>query len=116
LTLIVGLPIVATFVLSFTGPLLGSRFQDLDWAARAILIYAGGFLLCTNPFATVVATKLLEDEQNTLFLFTVPLSSAQGTVKNIPLVSPWIVYVLFYTLLSALLIAASIVILNRKRG
>ena len=81
-----------------------------------VLIYVGGFLLCTNPFAVAVATKLVELEENTYFFFTAQIPDPQGTMHTIPLISPWIVYVLLYTFLSLVLIVASILIIRRKRG
>jgi ABC-2 type transport system permease protein len=112
----IGLPVVILMMTGFLSNVLDRVFNDLNWVILAVLIYVGGFLLCTNPFATAVATKLVEDEENTLFFFTTQLPDAQGNLHTIPLVSPWIVYILFYTALSALLIAASILILRRKRG
>jgi hypothetical protein len=58
----------------------------------------------------------LEDEQGTLFFFTVQLHGAQGGPISIPLVLPWAVYVPLCLVVSALLIAASIYVLERKRG
>jgi hypothetical protein len=63
-----------------------------------------------------VIIKFLEDSENTLFFFTVSLIGTRGNYRSILLVSLWIVYVLFYVLVSALLIVASIQILRRKRG
>ena len=79
-------------------------------------VYLGGLLLCTNPFAVAIATKLIEDSEGTLFFFTVPLNPAQGFARVVPLVSPWIVYVPLGVAVSALLILFSILILERKRG
>jgi len=83
---------------------------------QAALIYVGGFLLCTNPFAVAVTTKLIEDAEDSLFFFTVPLNIPGRSSFSIPLISPWVVYVLFYTALSAVLIFASILVLKRRRG
>jgi hypothetical protein len=112
----IGLPIVAGIVSSFLGVLSLSIVEELDWIAQALLIYLGGFLLCTNPFATAVATKLIEDSENTLFFFTTQVNSRNNVSHSILLVSPWIVYVVLYTGLSTLLIMSTILVIERKRG
>ena len=112
----VGLPIAAGIVVSLLGNILGPSIDNLHWVWQAALVYVAGFLVCVNPFAAAVATKLIEQEENTLLFFTIPIHHPGGRSYNIPLVSPWIVYVLFYGLLSVLLIVATILILRRKRG
>jgi len=112
----IGLPIVALIVLLFLAAIFEPVINNLDWMMQALLIYIGGFLLCTNPFAVAVTTKLLEDSEGTLLFFTLPLTRPLGKPYLIPLVSPWVVYVLLYTAVSALLIVSSILILKRKRG
>lgn len=110
-----GIPIIVGITLGFLGVLLETILNDLGWLWQSILLYIGGFLLCTNPFATVIATKLIEDSENTLFFFTVNISS--GSISfNAPLVSPWIVYTLLYTAVSAALILTSILVMRWKRG
>jgi ABC-type transport system involved in multi-copper enzyme maturation permease subunit len=111
----IGLPIVAGIVVSFLGALSYTILEDLGWIAQALLIYSGGFLLCTNPFATAVATKLIEEQENSLFFFTMQVSGSSNVSHNILLVSPWIVYVVFYTGISALLIMSTILVIQRKR-
>jgi ABC-2 type transport system permease protein len=71
---------------------------------EAMLIYGGGFLACTNPIATVILTEVVLQEERAVFFFTVSLSNG----GNLPLVSPWIVYVLVYALLSLVLIWLSV--------
>jgi len=110
-----GIPIIVGITLGFLGVLLETILDSLSWLWQGVLLYLGGFLLCTNPFATVVATKLIEESENTLFFFTVNISGG-GVSFNAPLISPWIVYTLFYTALSAVLILSSILVIRRKRG
>ena len=112
----IGLPIVAGIMIAFLAALLEDIINDFHWTVQAALIYVGGFLLCTNPFAVAVTTKLIEDSEDSLFFFTVPLNVPGRSSFVLPLVSPWVVYVLFYTAFSAALIIASIWILKRKRG
>lgn len=110
-----GIPIMIGIVLGFLGVLFETMLNNLSWLWQSILLYTGGFLLCTNPFATAVVTKLIEESENTLFFFTVNISG--GSISfNAPLVSPWIVYTLLYTALSGVLILISILVIRRKRG
>jgi hypothetical protein len=110
-----GIPIIIGITLGFLGVLLETILDNLSWLWQGVLLYLGGFLLCTNPFATVVATKLIEEAENTLFFFTVNISGS-GVSFNAPLISPWIVYTLFYTAVSAALILASVLVIRWKRG
>jgi len=110
-----GLPVVAGITLGFLNSMLNSLMSNLGWIGELLLLYGGGFLLCTNPFATAITTKIVEEEHKSLFFFTVNISS--GSVSfNAPVVSPWVVYTLFYGVCSALLILISVLILRRKRG
>lgn len=117
-----GLPIVLFILLSFSGFVVnpsatsGLLVNNLNWVWQAVLIYVLGFLICTNPFATAVATKLLEQEKNSLFYFTTQVSDRSSVPHTLPLISPWIVYVTLYLAVSALLITLSILILRHKRG
>jgi ABC-2 type transport system permease protein len=110
-----GIPIIIGITLGFLGVLLETILDSLSWLWQGVLLYLGGFLICTNPFATVVTTKLIEDSENTLFFFTTNISGG-GISFNAPLISPWIVYTLLYTALSAALILASILVIRWKRG
>lgn len=110
-----GLPILAIVMLVTLGSALIPS-SDLNWVLQAGLIYVGGFLICTNPFATAVATKILEEEKNSLFFFTIQVTGSNGDPRTLPLLSPWIVYVLFYVAVSTLLIFFSIWIIEHKRG
>ena len=112
----IGLPIVVSMFAGFGAVLLEQIFEDLAFAWLATLIYLGGFLLCTNPFAVAVTTILVQQTENTYWFFDAQIPGQQGNLYTIPLVSPWIVYVLFYTALSAALVLASMLILRRKRG
>ena len=67
---------------------------------QVALVYFVGFLVAVNPIATAVVTEVVLVEEQTAFYFTVPLDN--GLV--VPLVSPWIVYVLFYLAVSVGLI------------
>jgi ABC-2 type transport system permease protein len=67
------------------------------------------FLFSTNPFfAATMSEVILIDEQN-LFITT---KNIIGSV-SFPLPSPWIIYVIFYMIVTMLLISLSIYFVNR---
>jgi ABC-type transport system involved in multi-copper enzyme maturation permease subunit len=66
-------------------------------------------LICTNPFMAAIVTELiLEQDQSLFFTTTSPFG---GTSMFLP--SPWIVYVLFYSALTVILILISILRVRR---
>lgn len=101
-----GLPLLMlTFV-----PLMDVMvFSSSNLWTEALLLYGFGLLVCLNPIATAVATEFVLVEQHSTFYFTVPLSGG----ANVPLVSPWVVYVLIYLLLSVVSILLSIRLVDR---
>jgi hypothetical protein len=80
-------------------------------AGRLILVplfYIIGFLVSINPFGAAIATAVLAEEGNGYFFFSQTISLAPGQTATLWLVSPWIVYVVFHTLLGLWLIALAI--------
>jgi hypothetical protein len=92
-------------------PVFEMSFYDISSPVlEAVLIYAGGFLVTTNPILTVIFTEIVLQEESTILFFDVSLSSTNATI---PLVSPWIVYVLFYVILTLVLLASSVRLVKR---
>ena len=75
-----------------------------DPAREALLIYGGWLLAALNPLATAGLTEAFLTEQGSIWTYSLALSSG----ARITLVSPWIVYVWLYLLVSAELLWASI--------
>lgn len=98
LLLLTFLPITSIFYYNTPDPLV-----------EALLYYIGGFLVAINPIATAVATEAILIQQHSAVYFTVSLSNG----VSIPLVSPWLVYIPFYLLLSAVLILLSVAVVRR---
>jgi hypothetical protein len=98
LLLLTFLPITSIFYYNTPDPLV-----------EALLYYVGGFLVAINPVATAVATEAILIQEHSAFYFTVSLNNG----VSIPLVSPWLVYIPFYLLLSAVLILLSVAIVRR---
>ena len=103
----IGLPLL---LLTFVPALELTLYEFSSPLLEAALIYVGGFLVSTNPILTIIATEIILQEENTILFFDVSLQSASGTI---PLVSPWIVYVLFSMVMSLLLMAGSIRMVKR---
>jgi ABC-2 type transport system permease protein len=80
-----------------------SPFDDPTLPVLIILIYGLGFLASINPFLSAIITETLILEGRSLFFFTETIDS-----HTIYLVNPWLVYVVFYILLSLFLILFSI--------
>ena len=106
-----GLPLILLMLSPILGyastTLLG--IEEPHWALLVALIYVGGFLLALNPVATIILSEVVLLEEQTIGFFKISLPMASGpssagpmVMRDIWLVSPWVVYVLFYLLLAAL--------------
>jgi hypothetical protein len=75
-----------------------------------LLIYGGGFLLSINPFGAAIMTGTLAEQGNGYFFFswTETIPGGQGQTITLWLVSPWLVYVIFHTLLAWGLVSLTI--------
>lgn len=99
-----GLPIV----LSIVSPILGVAgaalvdFQEPPWLIIVALVYIGGLIVSTNPLSAIILTELVLIEEQTIFFFKISIPSPTGSPSDIWLVSPWVVYVLFYGLVALL--------------
>jgi ABC-type transport system involved in multi-copper enzyme maturation permease subunit len=108
-----GIPIVVYIAIAFTSSFIFSGGLNISASQQAILevilIIGGWFFVSTNPVAAAIGTEvILMQQQNALYM-NIPLSN--GT--NVLVIAPWIGYVVFYLLLSALLIWWSIRIVHR---
>jgi ABC-2 type transport system permease protein len=84
-------------------------YNSPDPFVEGLLYYLGGFLVAINPIATAVATEVILVQEHSAFFFTVALNN--GT--QIPLLSPWLVYIPFYLLLSLVLTLFSVGVVRR---
>jgi ABC-2 type transport system permease protein len=98
-----GLPILLTMLAPILGfASTGLFMEEPHWSVIAALIYIGGFLLSTNPIATIILSEVVLIEEQTLFFFKMSLPVTNAPVTDIWLISPWVVYVLFYLLIALL--------------
>ncbi|MFQ5613467.1 MAG: ABC transporter permease [Anaerolineae bacterium] len=100
---IYGLPFVLLLVVSILSGSMVSIFDNPPLITLLLLIYGGGFLASINPFSSAVLTGVAAADGRGYFLF-------KETVEQVTvwLVSPWLVYVLFYSLLAVVLILLTI--------
>jgi ABC-2 type transport system permease protein len=97
-------------LLLFFISMLGSYNNYPSTLIENIVTVVMWFLFSTNPFfAATISEVILIDEQN-LFLTT---NSIFGTSSSFPLFSPWIIYVIFYMILTVILITLSVYFVNR---
>jgi len=89
-----GLPILLFPMAIVSGPLFGYNTPPVE--LQIALLYAFGLLIATNPVATLIATEVILVNEQTLFYFTTTIyNSTMGSSINVPLISPWIPFVLF---------------------
>jgi hypothetical protein len=79
------------------------------------LITLGWLLVSTNPISTAIASEaiLLQEQSPWYFSISLPSSAQVPNPPDIPVISPWIGYVVGYLLLSLVLIRLSIRIVSR---
>lgn len=97
------LPFAIWLVFIIAPPLFNDVFYQPSLPLMLLLIYGGGFLLCLNPLSAAITTGIAASEGNGYFFFSITQSIQGGTI-TLWVVSPWLVYVLFYSLLTLLLI------------
>ncbi len=99
-----GLPLLLLMLVPLASLFLYSTPPGL--ATEALLLYGGLLLVSINPIATAVTTEalLLTPQFHSVFYFTVPLSNG----AQVPMVSPWLPFVLFSFGLGLVLIVLSI--------
>ncbi len=105
--IVFGIPIIIYIsLITFASLLLDSAnltsFQET--MVEVILLSLGWVFVSVNPLAAAVGSELMLIEEQSIFYMKIPLTS--GT--QFLLVSPWIGFVIFYLLLSVLLVYLSI--------
>jgi ABC-2 type transport system permease protein len=77
---------------------------------EAVLILAAWALISTNPIGTAIATEVLLVGEHTFLIFNAPLSNG----ATLPLVSPWIPFVIFCIVVGVLMVLLSILAVRRS--
>jgi ABC-type transport system involved in multi-copper enzyme maturation permease subunit len=109
---IYGLPLLFLFI--FEGPFywMGDFFDEPTLLSQIMLYYGIGFILSISPFSSAgLSYYYLVEQQESYFFFTITEQIntsaslySQGTTVTFWLLSPWVVYVVFHSLLILLLV------------
>lgn len=103
-----GLPLIALTLVPLNSFLFYNGPQGP--ISQAVLILGFWALVSTNPIATAIATEVLIVEEHTLFLYNMTLDN--GAI--LPLISPWIPFVIFCFVLGALMVLLSVLAVRRS--
>jgi ABC-type transport system involved in multi-copper enzyme maturation permease subunit len=121
LVITIGLPLVMVILVSILGPLLLTLFGAQPVAGQpvsvpamvqAVMWYGLGVLVSTNPLATAFVTQRLLIDRQEIGFYTISVTSP-GTTYTIPLVSPWIVFTIFYLIVSVVMFTLTVRRVNR---
>ena len=108
---VLGLPLIMIVFLPFYSLVsYGSSSATSSPILQAILIYTFGVLVCLNPLATGLFTEMYLIDKHTTFFVTQNLSNG----STIPLVSPWLPYVIICLFSSLILTLITIQLVKRK--
>jgi ABC-2 type transport system permease protein len=102
-----GLPLVLLAVLPLTNLLFFNNSPGP--LVEAVLVYGLGLLIATNPIATAVVTEVVLINEQTAFYWTISISNG----VTLPLLSPWLPFILFCLVAGVLMIVASILAVKR---
>jgi ABC-2 type transport system permease protein len=110
--LVFGLPMLALLLLTLFGAVLGNTMASGAPSAlvEAALLLGGWLLVSVNPMGTAITSEIVLLEEQSAWLFTIPLSGGQ----SVTLPSPWIPYTFLYLMLSLALLFLSIQFVKRK--
>jgi ABC-type transport system involved in multi-copper enzyme maturation permease subunit len=97
-----GLPLLflmLTPFLGLAGFTLGGAQEPAAWLVVS-LVYLGGLVLATNPFSSLILSEVVLIQEQTLLFFELPLSQTSARYPDLWLISPWVIYLLFYLLVA----------------
>ncbi len=76
---------------------------------EALILIAGWIIVAINPLGAAIATEIIYVEEQTLLMYTTQVSRN----LTMPVISPWIGFIIFYTFFTLLLIWLSIRFVRR---
>jgi ABC-2 type transport system permease protein len=111
---VVALPIVAGTVFSLLASLLASS-STLSPTVAGLLYYAGGLVLCLNPFIAGGLSEAIIYSNKSLFFFTIsgPFGPNSGTVV---VIGPWIIYIVMSLVLTVVFFLLALRLARPTRG
>jgi len=109
--LVFGLPMLIIVALSI-GSAVFTGFNGLNLTTfqQAMLVVLGWIIIASNPMATAVATEVILLQEQSAFVYNLPLNNG----FSLPLPSPWIPYIILYLLLSLVLLLLSTRMVRRS--
>lgn len=108
--LVFGLPILFLIGISLLNTAFGGGFTSQLKPGVETVLFAGGWLLvCLNPSAALLASEVVLLDQQSLFLFKLPLTHG----GSLTLLSPWLPNIVLSLLFSLVLLWLSIRTLRR---
>jgi ABC-type transport system involved in multi-copper enzyme maturation permease subunit len=112
--ILLGLPAILLILVAVSDPILYDLdFLDalgLDIFIEVVIIFIGWVLVSLNPISAAIASEVMLIEEQTLLYSMYHIA---GSV-DIPLISPWIPFSIFYILVSIIFYLLSILLVNRK--
>jgi ABC-type transport system involved in multi-copper enzyme maturation permease subunit len=102
--IVFGIPMIMIILVLLLNAFLNFDPSRLNIETQITLLLAGWFLICITPMTAMIGTEaiLLNDQNN----FWVNIKLSNDLALNLP--SPWIPYIIIYTVLSILLVWLSI--------
>ena len=111
--LVFGIPIIAAIMLALLGAVFGGASSNqISPQTQGLLVILGWLVISFTPLASMIGTEVIFLDQHSLLLAEIPLSN--GAKLLLP--SPWLPYVIFYTLFSLAAIWLSIQLVKRKEN
>lgn len=107
--LVFGVPIIAMILLILFGTIYTGGFPENALITESVLIFIGWVLLAVTPLGTMIGTEYILIGQHNFFLAHISLSNNTQLV----LVSPWILYLVFYLVFSVVAVWLSIHLVKR---
>jgi hypothetical protein len=110
IVVIFGIPLFSIIGLAVFGELIfANNLEHLSVPMRTILLIGAWLIVSLSPVATIIGSEIiLLDQQSALY--------ASLKISNnftLHLVSPWILYIMIYTLLSVIMLMISIRLVKR---
>lgn len=102
--------IALSFVSMLTNLMYSTNLNAFQTQIIEIILFSVGYILVViNPLATIIASEVMLIEKQALFFTTLPMTNG----GNFPILAPWLAYVLFYSVVSLILIGLSIRFVRR---
>lgn len=108
--LVFGIPFIGLIVVLVFGATIDGSSRGLTPGVAGVLMVFGWLLVALTPLASMLATEIAYLDQQSWWLISISLPEN----AKMTLVSPWVIYVTFYLLLSALLIWSSIRLIRKR--